>query len=163
MKNAKSIALLAVLLIVLLFLGGLAWWAFDAWRHQGNAENAVLDLTATEVHSQADLDAAADTVKDAFSDFSGCTLNRLWYDQDTVRSMEQEQADSWGASAEDVMVLLGDVTSTDRTSGKVWYQANTHYADYYFILVRVNGDWSLTSRGTLTPTASVITTPTPEP
>ena len=165
-KLSTQIALTSVLLIIMLiFLGAQAWHRYDNWRWRGRVDGAAIELAATERHSPEDLENASDAVQEWFVYFRGCTLNRLWYDEEMAAPIELEKSGIWERDASDVLVLFADFQSGKKGACTPWYELNTHYEDYYFLLLRGENCWSVVDGEALTPpqTTHEIVTPTPTP
>lgn len=48
----------------------------------GNVRNVKIDYGSSAVYSRADMDAAANVIKEEFKDFRGCELHRISYTSD---------------------------------------------------------------------------------
>lgn len=153
-----------LLVALLLFLGMLAIGRFQQWRWRGRTEGAEVAIRATETHTQEELQQAVNVVLEEFEAFYGCTLNRLWYDEAIAAPLEQEQAKARELEDGDVLVLLADFQSGKKRDYP-WFEPNTHYVDYCFLLVRDGNGWRSVYSEALTPpeTTYEIVTPTPEP
>lgn len=170
-RKSGSIGCAVVLLVCLLvFLGTIgAYW----YRHQqekGKTEGADIALHATEIHTQGDLELAAEVVLETFEDYTGCTLNRLWYDGEQAAPLERELAESHAVDSSDVLVLFADLQSGESTvydpgNGMALVGKHTHYTEYHFALLRDENGWHISYEGTTTEPEATheIVTPTPAP
>lgn len=166
-KQVKGHPVLAsvLLILLLLFLIVLVSKQWNRWHYRGRTEGAVIELPATELHTQTDMDRAADVILEWFEDMEGCTLNRLWYEEAWAAPMEEERAGYEGVSREDCLVILMDYQTGDRPLGYP-YDMNTRYPDSFVALCWEREHWRIVYQENRTeperPSPTVVT-PTPEP
>ena len=138
--NRQIVVAVILLALVLVFLGLLVWKLTSDWRQRGRVENAVMELTPTATHSQADLDAAAEAVREHFACYRGCELERLWYDPVQAAPLEREVCENTERQPEQVIVFLADFQSGAqgclvRENFEFHIEPNTNYTDYRFLLL----------------------------
>lgn len=159
-----QIALAVVLLVLLLAFWGLVIWDQTyGWRVQRRLDRVAVDLQATTVHSQADLEAAVDVVKGDMLYAQTFEPERIWYDPAQAGPLERELLTQHGVQRpEDVVVLFVDYQAAG--SGET---EGTSTVEYRYDLVRDDsGGWYVTSARLLHGAEAVATpmpTPTPKP
>lgn len=129
MKNkTRAIVIIAaafVIGVILLFL----WF-----NKGGDIKDVNRTIPQSEVYSQLDIANAMDVVEKKFkSDFDGCKLMDLWYDEDASAS----SSDEWAAQyhADEAIILLSNF-NVDSSGGDGSLNPNSTYTDWQWILVR---------------------------
>ena len=137
MKRSK-IALL--LMCAMLFL-------LTACAHGGNIENVEIpDWKPSEIYTDAEIEAAFNTVKDYFSgEFDGCTLTKLYYPGDIFADEFSEWATQY--EADEAIVIYSDF-DVDSSGGDGSLNPNSTYENWKWILVRdTGGTWKHADHG----------------
>lgn len=162
----RQIALAAILLVlVLAFLGLLVWKLTYDWRAQRHLDQVPVELQPTAVHSQADLEAAAEAVTRHMS--SGCKfdLERIWYDPAQAGPLERDAKSQYGIlQPEDVVVLFADVRDMPAPGPAGEGDNQVMVNAYRYTLMREeDGGWYVFSEDTSSRDPSAFVTPTPAP
>jgi len=127
-KKTRAIVIIAAIFVigvVLLFL---------RFNKGGDINDVNRTIPQSEIYSQQDISDAMDVVENKFkSDFSGCTLTDLWYDEDASVS----SSDEWAAQyhSDEAIVLLSNF-NVDSSGGDGSLNPNSTYTDWQWILVR---------------------------
>lgn len=136
----KRIIIIVVLILIIVF-------ATLYFRNKGgDVSNVKRMITASEVYSEQDINNAMDIVEKYFqSDFEGCTLTDLWYEE----SMSAPDSDGWAKQydADKFIVLLSNF-DVDSSGGDGSFNPNDTYSNWQWILVRNKGsEWELKTWG----------------
>jgi hypothetical protein len=110
-------------------------------RHLFSSMSAIL------VYREQEIDDAKDIVKRKFkSEFKGCVLTDLWYDEDVSISSSDEWTKQY--NADEAIVLLSNF-DVDSSGGDGSLNPNETYTDWQWILVRnkENSKWTLKTWG----------------
>ena len=104
-------------------------------------------IPQSDIYSEQDIADAMDVVEKYFkSDFGGCTLTDLWYDEDTSIS----SSDEWVAQyhKDEAIVLLSNF-NVDSSGGDGSLNPNSTYTNWQWILVRDKGSntWEIGTWG----------------
>ena len=137
-KKPVIIAAIFVIGVVLFFL---------LLRKGGDISNVNRVIPQSEIYSKQDIAYTMDVVEDKFiSDFKGCILTDLWYDEDISSSSSDEWADQY--DADEAIVLLSNF-NVDSSGGDGSLNPNSTYTDWQWILVRDKGSstWKLETWG----------------
>lgn len=113
----------------------------------GNIDHVEIpDWKPSEIYSDADIEAAFQTVKDYFGEeFSGCTLTKLYYPGDTYADEFQAWAEQY--QADEAIVLLSSF-DVDSSGGDGSLNPDFTYEDWNWILIRNHGgDWKHVDHG----------------
>ncbi len=161
----KIVSIVPVVILLVLFVGMLVMVIQTYTRqkgYRGKTEGAVLELAPTEMHTQKDLEIAAEAVKEHFALFRGGRLERLRYDEEMAAPIELEQATQQGIYEGNVLVLFGDFWQGQPGAVPEVY---SHYTDYCFLLYRGENGWQVQESSHLNEpeTTHKIVTPTPAP
>ncbi|NLK98829.1 MAG: DUF4829 domain-containing protein [Epulopiscium sp.] len=83
---------------------------------------------------------AVNCVKEKFKDFEGCSLTKLWYDEEKTNNfiegyLRGGRGSVNGAKAENVIVLLSNF-DVDSSGGDGSLNPNSTYSDWNWILIR---------------------------
>ncbi|MDR1068798.1 MAG: DUF4829 domain-containing protein [Clostridiales Family XIII bacterium] len=132
----KKIFVVLLLLLLVLSFSACVW-------NPGKTGSAKITSGGSAKFSQAELQAAADCVLKKFKDFKGCTLKKLWYDED--RSREMATAYSFEGNA---IILFSDFRS-DSSGPDQGFAENTDYIGWNWILIRdsKDGKWKVKDWG----------------
>jgi len=118
------------------------------WRFKGgDISNVNRTIPQSEIYSEQDIADAMDVVEEKFkSDFGGCALTDLWYDEGANAS----SSDEWVAQydADEAIVLLSNF-NVDSSGGDGSMNPDSTYTDWQWILVRYKGSntWELGTWG----------------
>ena len=134
----KFISCLTVILVLL---------SFAACQNTGKTEYVAVEVGKSAKFSEAEINNAIKQIKVKFKDFKGCTLKKLWYDEDTSNSMidgylKNGKGSVNGAKAENVIILLSDF-DVDSSGGDGSLEPNSTYSSWNWILIRDSetGSW----------------------
>jgi beta-lactamase regulating signal transducer with metallopeptidase domain len=114
-------------------------WAIKN-REPGDLLYYDYSIAQSNKFSQAEIRAAVESVTDKFKDFKGCTLTKLWYDEEKSNG----QVDSYmahghgsvnGVGRDNVIVLYSDFT-VDSSGADGSMNPNSTYTDWCWILIR---------------------------
>jgi hypothetical protein len=127
----------ALLLLLLVFSFSACVW------NPGETGDAQITSSESVKFSQTELQAAADCVLEKFKDFKGCTLKKLWYDEDISHEMASAYSSEGNA-----IILLSDFR-TDSTGPDEGFEENTDYTNWNWILIRdsKDGEWRVKDWG----------------
>lgn len=159
----RRIALAGLLLVLMLaFLGLLAWKLTADWRAQRHLYRIPMELQPTATHSQADLEAAAEAVTQQMSIEWKFDLERIRYDPAQAGPLERELLAQNGiGQPEDVVVLFADFHAMP-APGPAENQVLVH--EFCYTLTREEGGgWYVFSQNTRNCSPSAFVTPTPIP
>ncbi len=131
----RTLALLSVAFVVLLAGCG------------GDASRATVTLGESSTLSRADVQAAADAVLVRFSEFEGCTLLRLAYDEG-FSSRQIGLAQPPAQEGEDIVVFTSDF-EVDWTGQRNGMNPNSTYRDWTWTVRRADASqpWTVTNWG----------------
>ncbi len=106
----------------------------------------IPDRKPSEIYSDADIEAAFETVKAYFSkEFGGCTLKKLYYPGDGF----SDEFGEWAAQydADEAIVILSSF-DVDASGGDGSLEPNSTYEDWEWVLVRsAGGQWEHVTHG----------------
>lgn len=131
----KCYRFLALFLVIALFFCGCG----------GNVRSVNRIVGESEVYSESEIKSAMNVVIGKFrSDFDGCTLLELAYDEErTLQEMERNAEDG---ETGDVMVLISSFKVGDKSDGS--WSPNMTYDGWSWELTRSGlGGWKLTNYG----------------
>lgn len=140
-KKSKLIASIFVICII-----GIAVYFLRAYIG-GDINNVNQSIPQSEVYSNQDIDDAMDIVKKKFkSEFKGCALTDLWYDEDINISSSDEWARQY--NSHEAIILLSNFR-VNSSGGDGSLNPNSKYTDWQWILVRdkENSKWTLKTWG----------------
>ncbi len=128
-------------------------FTFSACGRVGNTASVELVIGESQQFSEREIHAAIDRVKLKFRGFQGCTLTKLWYDEEQSNNIaaayiQYGKGSVNGAKTGDVMVLLADFT-VDASGGDGSLNPNSTYSSWKWILVREqpSGPWRVDDWG----------------
>lgn len=162
--NSQIVVAVILLALVLAFLGLVIRNQTYGWRAQRRLDRAAVELQSTTVHSQGDLEAAVDAVKQHISVDWALDLERIWYDPAQAGPLERELLAQDGTlRPEDVVVLFVDYRDVVNQGQAGGGTEETLRMEYRYDLMRdETGCWYVFSTSALHG-ADVATTPTPTP
>ena len=107
---------------------------------EGQIENVKITIGTSDKFNKEKIEEAIDRIKEKFiSDFKGCELLQLWYDE---KSSDQ-QIESYirsgngsknGVSGENVIIILSNFKAG--SGADMTFHRNTIYEDWMWILIR---------------------------
>ncbi|GFZ30280.1 hypothetical protein CSC2_08060 [Clostridium zeae] len=102
--------------------------------------------------TKEEINKAVDCVKNNFA-FKGCTLTKVWYDEEKSKSlsegyMKNGRGSVNGVKPENVIVLLSNF-DVDGSGNNPVLTPNSTYSDYQWILIRdsKDSDWVIDDKG----------------
>jgi len=130
--------------LIILILGCLLSTAILFRGSSGDVSNVEIQIGESEIYTEAEIRQAMDVVLESFSEFSGCEMTRLWYDEE--RSLKE--ADDWAKqyNAKQAIVLFSDF-NVDENGADKGLNPNDTYRNFNWILVRDTGKWKLKTWG----------------
>lgn len=138
---------------VLLILAVVLCFVSSACQSAGKTENVQIDLGSSQKFSEAERKAAADCVLHEFLDFKGCSLLRLWYDEEESDFqvdgyMSSGRGSTNGVKRENVIVLFSDFYVNEWGASQA-LNRNFTYTDWNWILIRYSETeaWRLDDAG----------------
>jgi hypothetical protein len=136
-KKTRAIVIIAaafVIGVILLFL----WF-----NKGGDIKDVNRTISQSEVYSELDIANAMDVVEKKFrSDFDGCKLTDLWYDENASASSSVEWAAQYHAGEAILLMSNFDVNTSVGNGSR---NPNSTYTDWQWILVcdKDNNKWNL--------------------
>ena len=140
-KKAISIAVLIVV-----FAMGIFFLVCNDRDKGGDIGNVQRTISTSEFFSEQDINEAMDIVEKKFiSDFKGCILTDLWYDE----SVSVSESDEWSKQYDaDESIVLLSTFDVDSSGGDGSFNPNDTYSNWNWILVRNKGsEWELKTWG----------------
>ncbi len=129
--------------IVVLFL--LCAMLLTACGHAGRVDAAVLEIGPSEIYTEREIEAAMDLVLRQFKDFEGCTLTRLYYEEERSVKVSGEWAAQY--DADEAIVLYSSFEVDPRGINPSLNPGQT-YENWSWVLTRSNGGrWTLQTSG----------------
>lgn len=112
----------------------------------GNVKNVVIHEVSSDIYSQEEISAAAQTVLSEFArSWSGCTLTEIGYAGDEAVGRHQDYLSRYNAS--DVIVLLSTF-NVDGSGGDGSLEPNSTCKNWSWVLLRPSGgSWQLVDQG----------------
>jgi hypothetical protein len=135
MKRLSSVVCLALVCIALTSC------------NMGKTDGVEISIGESSKFSKEEIQSAVNCVIQEFRDFSGCTLTKIWYDEERS-NMQIEDYMTYGTGsenrvkAEDVISLFSDF-DVNSTGGDGGFNPDSTYTDWNWILVRDSktGGW----------------------
>lgn len=125
-----------------LLIGVLIFGLLFSSCYQNNKEssNVEVNISESSKFSKEKIQEAVNCVKDKFSEFKGCTLTKIWYDEKKSDSfikgyMTSGKGSQNGVSKENVIVLLSEF-KVDSAGGDGSLEPNSTYSDWNWILIK---------------------------
>ena len=139
MKNRKILILLAILAAALV-VGAVIL------GDRGDIKHVTEKIGESDLYTAGDIESAMAVVEKEFrKSFHGCSLTKLWYDENVCK-LEQED---WKTQyhADDAIVILSDF-EVGRSGGDESLNAGSAYKNWEWILVRnADGEWEIKTWG----------------
>lgn len=162
--NSQIVVAVILLALVLAFLGLVIRNQTYGWRAQRRLDRAAVELQSTTVHSQGDLEAAVDAVKQHISVDWALDLERIWYDPAQAGPLERELLAQDGTlRPEDVVVLFVDYRDVVNQGQAGGGTEETLRMEYRYDLMRDDNGWYVSDCVGLDASGTIFTTPTPTP
>lgn len=128
-------------------------WSVINGGFSGYQEEPVITLSKSEKFDEEEILAAMEAAETKLEEFAGCTLTKLWYDEEYSDRMIESYLISGkgsknGANAKNTIVLLSDFT-VDESGGDGSLNPNSTYTDWNWILIRDDGkaQWTVDDWG----------------
>ena len=124
-------SIFAIVLLLLFVLAGC-----------GKVSGVDETIGSSTIYSEREIQSAMNVVKRQFSTgFEGCTLLKLWYDEE----VSLKQADDWAEQyeADEAIVLLSNFYVTKNPT----FSSNSTMKNWSWILVRNGSSWELKDCG----------------
>lgn len=131
----------------------LAVFSLVAYRQAGKTNNVVVNIEKSNKFSEKEINDAIICVKKKFKDFKGCTLTKLWYDEERSNIiiggyLTNGKGSVNSVKADNIIVLLSnfDVDSSGVDGG---FNPNSSYSNWNWILIRDSkaGHWKVDDWG----------------
>ena len=146
--NKKPIIILAIVLAAVLVISAVGFILYQNLKPSflGDISKAEIILQTSERHSDADIMNAVRLVKKSFAaNFGGCTLNKLYYDDEM--SLKEEDYVKSDYDVAEAIVLYSEFHSgaAREDSG---LNANSEYTHWNWVVVKSkDGEWKLETWG----------------
>jgi hypothetical protein len=122
-------------------------------EQSGNVKYLKIILGSSERFNDDEIKTATDTVLRKFMDFKGCSLIRLWYDEEKsiyeIKSyMKTGRGAKNGVLEQNVIILFSDFL-TSKSSRSDGFNPGYNYTNWMWILVRntETGEWKVDDWG----------------
>ncbi|MGC6769649.1 DUF4829 domain-containing protein [Enterococcus sp. LJL128] len=136
-----------VMLVFLCFIG-----LFFSGSKTGNTKMTTLTIGHTS-HAETDLHAAAESVKKKFSDFRGCTLTELVYEEEKAVAeiktyLKSGGGSGSGLSSKDIIVFTSTF-EVDGDGAENTLNPNSTYTNWLWFVVKAknSGKWEVQDFG----------------
>ena len=138
--------------VILLIIVALLATSFVACKKNIQDNDVITDAGKSTKFNEKEVNEAIDTVKNEF-DFEGCTLKKVWYEQEksdyaTSGYLGTGKGSISGVKPENVIVLFTKF-DVDSLGGDGSFEPDSTYDDWQFILIRddMKDDWKIDSWG----------------
>lgn len=143
----KKIVVATVIVIALVSAGCLVY-NFYGVAPAGDTSNAShSDKHNSQKFTDEEINEAIEAVKKKFTDFEGCTLTEIYFDEEknireTFSYLSNGRGSVNGATEENVIILISSF-DVDKNGGDGSFNANETYSDWMWILIRQdkNSPW----------------------
>lgn len=123
------------------------------YNQGGKTNNVQVSIGKSNKFSEKEINNAINCVKKKFKSFNGCTLTKLWYDEEKsdkfiVGYLTNGKGSENGVKAENVIVLLSNF-NVDSSGGDGSLNPNSTYSNWNWILIRDSktGKWEVDDWG----------------
>ncbi|MBK1812318.1 DUF4829 domain-containing protein [Clostridium sp. YIM B02505] len=123
-----------------------------ACKSNNASSNLTVDNGQSTKFTKEEVNKAIDCVKNNFA-FKGCTLTKVWYDEEKSDSIAKSYMSNGrgavnGVKSENVIVLLSNF-DVDGSGENPVLNPNSTYSDYQWILIRdkKNSKWTIDDKG----------------
>lgn len=136
----------SIIIVLLILIIAIATSLILLVNKGGDISNVNRTVTASKVYSEQEINDAMDIVVECFqSDFEGCTLIDLWYEDSKSVPASDEWAQQYDSDESIVLLSNFDV---DSSGGDGSLNPNDTYTNWQWILVRNKGsEWELKTWG----------------
>lgn len=146
--NKKPIIIVAIVLAAVLVISAVGFILYQNLKPNplGDISKAEIILQTSERHSDADIMNAVRLVKEQFRTYyGGCTLKKLYYDDEM--SLSEEKLDAEILNGTDA-IILGSDFHVGNISPDVSFNANEDHVGWKWIIIKDNdGNWELKDWG----------------
>lgn len=144
----KAIIIVAIALAAVLVLSAIGFILYQNLKpiFLGDISQAEITLQSSERHSDADILNAVRLVKEHFHTyFGGCTLKKLYYDDEMSLSEEKLDAEIFNGTD---AIILGSDFHVGNVSPSVAFNANEDHEGWKWLIIKDNnGNWELKDWG----------------
>lgn len=144
----KAIIIVAIALAAILVLSAIGFILYQNLKPSflGDISQAEITLQSSERHSDADILNAVRLVKEHFHTyFGGCTLKKLYYDDE--KSLQEEDYVKSDYDVAEAIVLYSEFHTGDAREDS-GLNANSEYDDWHWVVVKSkDGEWKLETWG----------------
>ena len=144
----KPIIIVAIVLaaVLVLSVGGFILYQHLNPKLLGDISKAEIILQTSERHSDTDIMNAVRLVKKSFvSNFGGCTLDKLYYDD--KMSLQEEDYGKSTFNGVEAIVLYSEFHTGDAREDSA-FNANSEYDHWNWVVVKSqDGEWKLETWG----------------
>lgn len=139
MRNRKILILLAILAAALV-VGAVIL------GDRGDIRHVTEKIGESDLYTAGDIESAMAVVEKEFrKSFHGCSLTKLWYDENVCRLEQKDWTDQYGT--DEAIVLLSDF-EVGKSGGDGSLDPGRTYKNWEWILVRnTGGEWELKTWG----------------
>lgn len=137
--------ILLISIIVLVF-------SLVACKQSNKVDDVITEVGESTKFNEREVSEAIDTVKNGF-DFKGCTLKKVWYDEEKSNYaasgyLGNGKGSINGVKPENIIVVLSEF-DVDSAGGDGSFEPDSTYSDWQFILIRDNkeSDWEINDWG----------------
>lgn len=138
-----------ILVVVIVFIIGIS-----TTNQGGITDNVVVNIGESSKFTEEEINKAVDCVKKDFdSGYTGCTLTKIWYDEEKSNSAVEEYLQYGGGSVngvspENVIILLSNF-DVDDSGDSLVLNPNSTYTNYNWVLIRTSkrSKWRIDDRG----------------
>lgn len=134
------------IVVVILILAAIGISAYIMIDQGGNVSHVQTSFSDTDSHKEEDIRKAMEIVRRYFrKEFKGCTLTKLWYEENFSSTFEGEWMHQY--NGKEAIVLLSNF-DVDGSGGDGSLNPNETYTDWEWILVKDHNDtWQLETWG----------------
>lgn len=135
-----------IILILLAILAALLSAGAFILGDRGDVQHVTEKVGDSDLYSAGDIESAMAVVEKEFrKSFRGCTLTKLWYDENVCKLEQEDLLSQYGG--DEAIVLLSDY-EVGKSGGDGSLDPNSTYKNWEWILVRsTGGEWELKTWG----------------
>ena len=146
MKNKYCISFIVTIITACIIL-----IVFLISGNRGNTSHVKRVIGYSELYDEKLINKAFDVIEDKFgSDFKGCTLTQLRYDE-TVENEFAEEMMSYFAMHKQALIIVSSDFDTGRKAGDLGFIPNESYQEWTWCLVRRGNsqewEWEIVENG----------------
>lgn len=140
----KKIVVAVIVVIAFVFVGCFAY-IFLGSVPSGDASNVShSDKHNSQKFTDEEINEAIDSVKRKFTDFEGCTLTEIYFDEEcnnkeTLSYLSNGRGSVNGVTQENVIILISSF-DVDESGGDGSFNSNSTYNGWKWILIRTDKD-----------------------